>query len=111
SAPMKVPVRGFGTGDEIVGRADSAERTAVLTMWLDANLELGNHTFSHPSLQRMPLAEYEQNVIRGETLLKSLLDARQQKIRYFRHPFLQVGPNLETRQAFEKFLAERGYPI
>ena len=107
----KIPVVGFVNENKIVGRADSAERTAVLKMWLEANLELGNHTFSHPSLQRMPLAEYEQNVIRGETLLKSLLGARHQQLRYFRHPFLQVGPNLETRQAFEKFLAERGYTI
>ncbi|MDT5124100.1 MAG: hypothetical protein QOC96_3582 [Acidobacteriota bacterium] len=107
----KIPVVGFVNEDKIVGRADSAERTAVLKMWLDANLELGNHTFSHPSLQRMPLAEYEQNVIRGETLLKSLLGARHQELRYFRHPFLQVGPNLETRQAFERFLAGRGYTI
>lgn len=107
----RVPVVGFVNEGKITGRVDSAERTAVLKMWLDANLELGNHTFSHPSLQRMPLAEYEENVIRGETLLKSLLGARHQTLRYFRHPFLQVGPNLETRQAFEKFLAERGYTI
>lgn len=107
----KVPVVGFVNEGKINGRADSAERTAVLKLWLDANLELGNHTFSHPSLQKMPLAEYEENVIRGERLLKSLLGARHQTLRYFRHPFLQVGPNLETRQAFEKFLAERGYTI
>jgi peptidoglycan/xylan/chitin deacetylase (PgdA/CDA1 family) len=107
----KVPVVGFVNEGKIAGRADSAERTAVLQLWLDAGLELGNHTFSHPSLQRMPLAEYEQNVIRGETLLKSLLGGRHQKLRYFRHPFLQVGPNIETRRAFEKFLAARGYTI
>jgi peptidoglycan/xylan/chitin deacetylase (PgdA/CDA1 family) len=107
----KVPVIGFVNEDKIAGRVDSAERTAVLQMWLDANLELGNHTFSHPSLERTPLEEYEQNVIRGETLLKSLLGARHQTLRYFRHPFLHVGPNLETRRAFEKFLVERGYTI
>src|SRR5918912_191371 len=107
----KVPVVGFVNEGKIAGREDSAERAAVLQLWLDAGLELGNHTFSHPSLQRRPVAEYEQNVIRGETLLKSLLGGRHQKLRYFRHPFLQVGPNIETRRAFEKFLAARGYTI
>lgn len=106
-----VPVIGFVNEDKIVGQVDSAERAAVLQMWLDAHLELGNHTFSHPSLNRIPLEEYEQNVVRGETLLKSLLKARHRSLKYFRHPFLHVGLNLETRRAFEKFLAARGYTI
>ena len=107
----RVPVVGFVNEGKIDGRKDQEARTGVLKMWLDAGLELGNHTFSHPSFQRTPLAEYEQNLIQGETLLKLLLQARGQKLRYFRHPFLQVGPDLKTRREFERFLAGRGYTI
>ena len=107
----KVPVVGFVNEGTIDGREDAEARTEVLKMWLDAGLELGNHTFSHPSFQKTPLEEYEQNLIRGETLLKLLLKEKSLTLRYFRHPFLQVGPNLKTRREFEKFLAERGYTI
>lgn len=107
----KVPVVGFVNEGKIDGRVDAEARTSLLKMWLEAGLELGNHTFSHPSFQRTPLADYEQNLIRGETLLKLLLQEKGQKLKYFRHPFLQVGPDLKTRREFEKFLAARGYTI
>lgn len=92
------------------GKPDS-EQVAILKMWLDAGAELGNHTYSHLSLKSHPLAEVEQDLIRGETITKRLLSERGRKLRYFRHPELQTGPDLETKKAFEKFLAVRGYTI
>jgi peptidoglycan/xylan/chitin deacetylase (PgdA/CDA1 family) len=86
-------------------------RTALLESWLDAGSELGNHTFSHPSFQDTPLAAFEEDVMRGETVTRLLLERRGRKLRYFRHPFLRTGPSLEVRSAFEKFLAERGYTV
>src|SRR2546428_9365740 len=35
------------------------ERVGLLRMWLDAGLELGNHTYSHIDLNRTPPAEFE----------------------------------------------------
>jgi peptidoglycan/xylan/chitin deacetylase (PgdA/CDA1 family) len=87
------------------------ERVAILRSWLDAGQELGNHTFSHPSFQETPLAAYQEDVIRGETVTRQLLAEKGMKMRYFRHPFLRTGPDLQTRAAFEKFLAERGYVV
>ena len=106
-----MPAVGFVNEERLYQDDNFRERVAILKMWLDAGLELGNHTFSHRSLQTTPLAAYEQDVIRGETVTKKLLRERGRKLRYFRHPFLEVGPNLETRRAFEKFLAARGYTV
>ena len=58
-----------------------------------------------------PLAAVEQDLIRGETVTKQLLSQRGMKLRYFRHPVLLTGPDIETKKAFEKFLKERGYTI
>jgi len=102
---------GFVNEERLYEDDDSKARIAILKMWLDAGLELGNHTFSHRSLQTTPLAAYEEDVIRGETVTKKLLRERGRKLRYFRYPFLEVGPNLETRRAFERFLAARGYAV
>jgi len=85
------------------------ERIAVLQLWLDAGHELGNHTYSHPSFNTTPLAEYEENVIRGETVTKMLLEKKGMKLRYFRYPFFFTGPTLEIKRVFEKFLTQRGY--
>jgi peptidoglycan-N-acetylglucosamine deacetylase len=69
----------------------------------------GNHTFSHTSAAAVPLAAYEQDVIRGETVLKRLLQQRGLKLRYFRHPELKRGPTVAYRNALDQFLGERGY--
>lgn len=87
------------------------ERVAILKMWLDAGAELGNHTYTHSSLNSHPLAAVQDDVVRGETVTKKLLEERGRKLRYFRHPVLQTGPDLKTKIAFEKFLATRGYTI
>src|SRR5918911_3782492 len=92
------------------GELDS-ERVAVLKMWLDAGAELGNHTYSHLSLNSHPLAAVEQDLIRGEAVTKRLLGERGMRLRYFRHPVLHTGPDIETKKAFEKFLAAHGYTI
>jgi peptidoglycan/xylan/chitin deacetylase (PgdA/CDA1 family) len=80
-------------------------------MWVDAGHELGNHTYSHRSLNRVPLDEFQADVVRGEPVTRALLQAKGRTLRYFRHPFLQVGLDLEKRRAFESFLRERGYTI
>jgi peptidoglycan/xylan/chitin deacetylase (PgdA/CDA1 family) len=106
-----IPAVGFVNEERLYEGDDFKARSAILKMWLDAGLELGNHTFSHPSLQTTPLAAYEEDVIRGETITKRLLRERGRKLRYFRYPFLDLGPDLETRGAFEMFLAGRGYTV
>lgn len=108
----QVPAIGFVNENKLLtnGQRD-AGRVAFLRMWLDANLELGNHTFSHPDLHRTPLDTFKQDVIRGEEVTSMLLKARGRTLRYFRHPFLHAGNTIETKRSFEKFLSERGYLI
>lgn len=91
--------------------AEREERIAVLRLWTDAGLELGNHTYSHRSLNREPLDAFQADVVRGEAVTRALLAGSGKSLRYFRHPFLQVGLELDKRRAFERFLAERGYTV
>jgi peptidoglycan-N-acetylglucosamine deacetylase len=96
------------TGEDEAGRA---ARIGVLAQWTAAGLELGNHTYSHESLNRLPLAAFEADVVRGEPVTRRLLAERGQRLRWFRHPFLQVGLELDKRRAFEAWLGERGYRV
>ena len=87
------------------------ERVQLLKGWVDAGLELGNHTYSHPSLYSTPLEEFQADVIKGEKVIRRLLEQKGKSLRYFRHPFLNTGPDLETKEAFEAFLKDRGYRV
>ena len=108
-----VPAIGFVNESKLAstsGRADPAT-VALLDLWLDAGLELGNHTYSHRDLNLAPLEEWESEVIRGEEVTRELLRRRERRLRFFRHPMLHTGRDLETKRATEKFLAEHGYRV
>ncbi|MCA1566429.1 MAG: polysaccharide deacetylase family protein [Acidobacteria bacterium] len=110
-AAHKIPAIGFVNEGKLRRAGEREARVAVLKMWTDAGYELGNHTYTHASFYRTPLAAFQQQVIDGEPVTRSLLAARGMKLRYFRHPFLNTGPDLQTKEAFEKFLAARGYRV
>ena len=111
----KIPAVGFVNEVRLLADGpateESARRIGVLKLWLDAGLELGNHTYSHPDLNTTALDRFQGDVVRGETITRRLLTEKQQTLRYFRHPFLHVGADLPTRRAFEAFLAARAYVV
>ncbi|HMJ07617.1 MAG TPA: polysaccharide deacetylase family protein [Pyrinomonadaceae bacterium] len=108
----KIPAIGFVNENKLyAGDKRDEQQINLLRMWIDAGLELGNHTYSHRSLNAIPLKDYEDDLLRGETITKELLAAKGRNIRYFRHPFLHTGMTLETKAAFEAFLNEHDYTI
>src|SRR5215467_6314042 len=71
----KVPVIGFVNENKLYdadGKLDE-KQVDLLRAWLNAGLELGNHTFSHRSINTGTLAEYEADFLKGETVTKQLL--------------------------------------
>ena len=52
-----------------------------------------------------------EEVVRGETVTRFLLAQHKMKLRYLRHPYLDSGPDIQTRRASEPFLSSRGYQI
>ena len=110
-ASNKIPAIGFVNERKLQHEGEREARIAVLTMCTDAGLELGNHTYGHAGFYRTPLAAFQQQVVDGEPVTRSLLAARGMKLRYFRHPYLNTGPDLKTKEAFERFLDARGYRV
>ncbi len=107
----KVPAVGFVNESQLYFNGEVDSRIAVLRQWLDAGMELGNHTFSHPRLYTTPLAQFEDDVVRGDVILRKLLAERGKTPRYFRHPYLSTGPSPQVRDELEAFLKSRGYTI
>jgi len=83
--------------------------TPVLQAWRDAGLPLGNHTWSHPSLNRMSLDDWQADLLKNEPLLKKYMGGNDWH--WLRFPFLAEGETAEKRAAERKFLAEHGYKI
>lgn len=110
-AAHKIPAIGFVNEGKLYVRGEFDARADVLRMWLDAGIPLGNHTFSHKRFQDTPLADYQDDVVRGDTVTRRLMEERKLKPRYFRHPYTSTGPTREAKDAFETFLADRGYLV
>jgi len=92
----------------VAGQRDA--RIAVLEEWLDAGLDLGNHTYSHPRLENLELWQYTDDILKGEVITRPLLRSRDKSLVWFRYPFLATGRG-EPARAIEEFLAVRGYRI
>lgn len=108
----RVPAIGFVNENKLHadGKRNEAE-VDLLRMWLDAGLELGNHTYSHRSADAISVKEYQDDILRGEIITKELLKAKNREMRYFRHPFLQTGADMEVKNSIYKFLDEHGYTV
>ena len=106
-----VPAVGFVNEAKLYRMGEMDGRIRLLQAWLDQGLELGNHTYSHPSLNKVGLAAFSEDLLRGETITRLLLEPLGQKLRWFRHPFLDAGATAEDKAGLEQLLAARGYRI
>ncbi|MGA2349529.1 MAG: polysaccharide deacetylase family protein [Terracidiphilus sp.] len=81
----------------------------ALHIWVDAGMNIGNHTWSHMSLTGNTVEAYEQEVARNEPALAQYGEVRDW--RWFRYPFLTEGETLEKRHAIRNYLREHGYRV
>ena len=101
-----VPVIGFVNG---IGVEQHPETIQALREWRAAGFVLGNHTWSHPSLSKLTLAQFEDELTKNEPLLAPL-DGNTDW-RWFRYPFLDEGNGEAQNIAARKILAKHGYRI
>jgi peptidoglycan/xylan/chitin deacetylase (PgdA/CDA1 family) len=106
----KVPAIMFVNENQLHVDGQRDARVAVLQQWLEAGLHLGNHTYSHPNLNEVPLVRFLDDIVKGEVVSRPLLEARKETLRWFRYPFLATGTG-DTAKVVEEFLAARGYRV
>ena len=95
---------------EVDGNVD-ARRKALLERWLDAGLELGNHTYGHVGMHAVPIDDYLEAIERGEAVTRGLMSARQRELRWYRHPFLQAGQVDADRAKLAAWLEAHDYRV
>lgn len=84
-----------------VNAAVHPQNAPALDLWLRDGHPLGNHTGHHLDLNKVSVAEFERDVIAGETLPRKPV--------WFRYPFLHTGPTRAVRDEVAAFLQKRGY--
>jgi peptidoglycan/xylan/chitin deacetylase (PgdA/CDA1 family) len=106
-----VPAVGFVTAENTDPPRQREARTALLRRWAAAGMELGNHSYSHPAFHELTLEAYLEDVLRGETLPRSLMGEGPSGPFYFRHPYNSAGGDSLKRAAFDSIMAARGVTI
>ena len=107
----KVPAVGFVNERQLEYGNDREARTALLREWVASGMMLGNHTYSHPDFNQLTVAQFEEEIEKGDVVTRQLMQSRRPYQLYFRHPMTHTGDTLEKKEAVEKFLAARGYKV
>ncbi|GAB3033178.1 polysaccharide deacetylase family protein [Oleiagrimonas citrea] len=87
------------------------DRVGMLDAWLDAGLELGNHTATHVDLHAVGKQAFENDILACDAVLRPLLAKRDLQPHWFRHPYLRTGRTLQDKAAIKTFLTRHGYRI
>jgi peptidoglycan/xylan/chitin deacetylase (PgdA/CDA1 family) len=97
-----VPAMAFPNCQRLGAGAPSARQ------WLDAGLEIGNHSAAHLDLNRAPLRQWLADVQSCHVTVRQLTG---DDTVWFRYPFLHQGPDAERQQAALEVLEQLGSPI
>ena len=104
---QRIPLTGFVHAG--LTRLNPDELRQILNLWLDAGADLGNHTYSHADLNNTAVQEYEQDILKDDAVLRTILDARGKTLEFFRYPFLHTGATAEARREIQDVLRVHGY--
>ena len=97
---------GFVIGERALSDADAR---AALSLWTHAGFEVGNHTYSHLSLEHAEASDYVADLGRMEPLMRALEHETRQTTRWFRYPFLEEGMVDGDRRAVLAAVGGLGY--
>ena len=100
------PVYGFVNGFRV---AQFPYQIHILEQWHAEGEPLGNHTWSHPELDKLSATAYEQNIERNQDLLSRVDPGGDWH--WFRYPFLEEGNTVEKREQVRGWLEAHGYRI
>jgi peptidoglycan/xylan/chitin deacetylase (PgdA/CDA1 family) len=102
---------GFVNEKKLLVEGEVDGHIAILEQWLEAGMELGNHTFDHSGMNQTSLDAMKESVIKGQVVSEWLSKKHNKPYRYFRHPFTQTGNSVEEKTEFENFLKQQGLEV
>ncbi|MDW3208382.1 MAG: polysaccharide deacetylase family protein [Reichenbachiella sp.] len=108
----QIPAIGFVNESKVYTNDTlDASKMKHLEMWASNGYDLGNHTFAHSSYHKTPFDEYAAGILKGELVTRPLLEQYGKEIKYFRHPYLQVGLTQSAYDSLNQFLTKHDYIV
>ena len=108
----KIPAVGFVNESKLyINGKLTAFHVSLLQQWLNQGLDLGNHTYSHPDFNNLSFTAFTEDIVKGESVTRNILEKKGNTLRYFRHPFLHAGHTQARADSLNQFLTKRGYTI
>ena len=83
----------------------------ILELWLENGADLGNHSYSHLNINQVSLDDYTADIVTGEPMLRAVLSEHGKALRYYRHPFLFLGPTPDVKRGLQAFLDQHQYRV
>jgi peptidoglycan/xylan/chitin deacetylase (PgdA/CDA1 family) len=105
-----VPVTGFVIQGSVVALGPDAGKE-ILRAWVSGGFDLGNHSYAHPDLNDLSVAQFEQQILRGETEIIPLAEAAGRRVEFFRFPYNHTGDTKEKHDEIAAFLRRHGYRL
>ncbi len=81
----------------------------ILQAWHNAGEPLGNHTWSHPELDKISASRYERDIARNEPLLREV--DPHGDWHWFRYPYLEEANTAAKHEAVRTWLKAHGYRV
>jgi len=85
--------------------ANTPQGLPLLQAWSKAGHAIGNHTVTHPDLEKVPLAEYQRQVMECDRLI----GAQPGYQKWLRFTYLREGNTPEKIDGMRSFLRDHGY--
>lgn len=96
-----IPVTGF-----VIGGAIAKDQWPLLERFHNDGFIIGNHTYSHPSLDHVSAENYIAEIARTDKIITPLMTGP----RYFRYPYLAEGKG-EKKQKVSSYLNSTHYVV
>ena len=109
---IRIPVAAF-INEGNVFKTDSVEKNfSLLNQWAKRDyVTLGNHTYSHLRYSEAGIDAFEQDIIKGESIIRKLARLYDKPLAYFRFPYNDLGEDSIQHSEIRKFLEQASYTL
>ncbi len=109
---MHLPVTAFINEARIFSTDAISKNLSLFNDWIkDENVTVGNHGFNHAMYSSIGVDSFKTEVLKGETISKTLSKKYNKEEKYFRFPYNDLGKDSTQHIQAEAFLNKHHYII